>query len=627
MNKEHLDPTVGAHPASKDAYYGSYYVREFADNLGARGITARVQSGIVPTAAYEPKTNTIFVNPDFVFPDGYEDDRHGQQITTGMDEQVRVARGAIIHEVGHAHYSKFRLADIAKLDANVGQVIVALEELRIEHNMNAFINRTDRLAKQDYATDLMYGAHYIARHNIPVGPVTPLDVSTCLALTFGRVDAGVLSYGAAMVYRDAFEEHMDPALIDSLRDVWLRYMGLTDRDMPTRITLAKEWLDLLDLPSGDEDGMPEEGGDAYGEKGEGDEGEGEGGNGESESDEDGEGEGQGKSGKGFGDDIRDAADYSYEVTKTQLATDAKNREAIARRAAMEGAAKSKEIRKELAERAHKSHGYGETKVTRYGMPLFAPSTKPTGAEQQAMVSLARQLDKVSYVDKHKTKVGSDVPPGRLAGRGMVQAGAQRARGQVVTAAPWKAKKRKSVPKTPLTVGIIADVSGSMSSSVKSVSTAAWMLSEAVNRVQGRTSTVLMGEDVYGLIAPGKRMAEVPRYNAIAGHENFTDAYHAIDGSLHMSTGKGARILFCVTDAHFVSSAHRDYAYQAMRECKAAGIQVFWLDYDGYSDPRYGDRYNNYGYGEVINMSGMSEQEQARIIGQTVIRAFDKVKAT
>jgi hypothetical protein len=244
-----------------------------------------------------------------------------------------------------------------------------------------------------------------------------------------------------------------------------------------------------------------------------------------------------------------------------------------------------------------------------------------------MVSLARQLDKVSYVDKHKTKVGSDVPPGRLAGRGMVQAGAQRARGEVITASPWKAKRRKSVPKTPLTVGIIADVSGSMSSSVGSVSTAAWMLSEAVNRVQGRTSTVLMGENVYGLIAPGKRFAEIPRYNAIAGHENFTDAYNAIDGTLHMSNGRGARILFIVTDGHFVAGQHEKYAHKAMRECRASGIQVFWLDYDGYSAPGGYGRYPDYGYGEILDMSGKTEPEQARIIGSTVIRAFDKVKAT
>jgi hypothetical protein len=622
--KDHLshEADVETHPTHADLHYLGAAVHDVLTHLKVEGATVRAQSGITPTAAYVPSEHTVLVNPDFVFPDGYEDSYENYTtFGTSMDESVQIARGAVIHEAGHAHYSKFSLADLSKLDRNVGQVIIALEELRIEYNMNYFLGNTKSLANTTYQMDLVHGAHYIARHNIPVGPVSPLDVSTCLALTFGRVDVGVLSFGAAMVYRDAFEVHMDPALIENLRALWLRYMGLTDRDLEGRVEIAKEWCDLLDLPSGDENGMPEPGGACLGDP---DEGEGEGdGEGEGEGDGEGEGEGKGRAGSSFGDDIRDAADYAYEVTKTDAAVEHKNREAIARRAALEGASKSREKREAMADRAHKSHGYGESDPKHWGRSLFAPSEAPTSDEAAAMVALARRLDKVSYTDKHKTKVGSLVPPGRLSGRGAVQASAQADRGQIISATPWKSKRRKSVPKTPLTVGIIADVSGSMGSSVRSVSTAAWMLSEAVNRVQGRTSTVLMGEDVYGLVAPGKRFSEIPRYNAYAGHENFTDAYMAIDGSLNLVHGRGARILFCVTDGHFVSSTHNDYAHVAMREAKAAGIQVFWLDYDGYS--AYG-RYPDYGYGEVLNMAGMTEQEQAAKIGDVVIKAFDKVKA-
>jgi hypothetical protein len=60
----------------------------------------------------------------------------------------------------------------------------------------------------------------------------------------------------------------------------------------------------------------------------------------------------------------------------------------------------------------------------------------------------------------------------------------------------------------------------------------------------------------------------------------------------------------------------------MKEAKMAGIQVFWLDFDGY----YGiDRYKNYGHGEVIQMKAGNPVANARIIGQTVIKAFEKVK--
>jgi hypothetical protein len=234
--------------------------------------------------------------------------------------------------------------------------------------------------------------------------------------------------------------------------------------------------------------------------------------------------------------------------------------------------------------------------------------------------MSRQLERVNYVDKSKTNVNSMLPSGRLRGRTAVMAEAQKSRGQIITAEPWRTKKRKSVHKTPLTVGIIGDVSGSMGASVESVSSISWVLSEAVNRVQGKSATILMGNTAYGLIKSGERHRLIPRYNASFGFEAFRDAFDAIDGTLNLTGGRGARILFIASDGHFVSSEHERYAWKAMKECRNNGVQVFWLDYDGQTN------FNNYGHGEVIDLSMMNPTEQAKVIGQTVVKTFDQVKS-
>lgn len=592
-----------------------------------------VLPNITPTCSFDPKTNAFFINPLFLDPDATK-----ETFTFNGDGRVsQVARGAMIHEVAHALFSKFSLAQAHSLHQNVSQVIVALEELRVEYNMFQHLGRSKSLT--NYVTDLKAGGLFIAGFSVPQGGMTPLDISICLALSYGRHDIGAISGEAAATMVDVYEAILGEELFDSLRDIWLRYLGLTDNDIDRRIELAKEWLDLLDMPSGNEKGQPDgsedecaackaekEGGGAEGDSdGDGEkEGSGEGSEGEGGSEGPSSGPDghscKGQTSEGDGDKIREAINDAYEVTETDILGENRNRLLEARKAWMKSSEARKARRDNAAEETFgKGHGYVGSTVA-HASRLYRIPTEPTNDERKAAVALAQELDRVSYVDKRVTRANSLIPPGRLRAAAAVNSAAVKSQGLIDTTEPWKQRRRKAIPKTPLTVGIIADVSGSMGSSVESVSTAAWMLSEAVNRVQGRTSTVLMGDTAYGLIKPGERMLQVPRYNAAFGFEAYKDSFDAIDGSLNLTGGRGARILFNVTDSQFVSSEHEKYAWQAMKECRQQGVQVFWLDFDGYA----GGRYKNYGYGEVLSMTG-SHIDNARLIGRTVVRAFESVK--
>jgi hypothetical protein len=644
-----------------DAWYKQFYGAwdtaryegiDILNDINLGGIDVLVKPDIVPTCAYDPRTNMMYVNPHFLAPASTEDDFRFK----GDGDQEAINRGALLHEASHAMFSKISLGKMGTLDKNVSNVIMFLEELRIEYNMLNTIGNSKRLDAAGYASDLRMGSHFIVNHNLPQGGMDPIQLSSSMALTLGRRDAGIISDDAAEPLLDLFEGIYGPDLVRKFRALWIKTLSLIDGDMSSRIKIAKAWLALLEMDTSEDDGTPDKSkcqscgkdkaksGEGQGEgegegKGDGEgEGKGEGGEGKGEGEgsdkcqgHEGEGDGDGEGGSGEGeggydpDAVRDALDASYHITETDIMEDNKNREQIARRAWLNSADARRTQRNAAAEKAHdKSHGFtsGATPGG-YGSRLYRAPQKPSTDERRAMVALARELDRVTYVDKHTTNVNSVLPPGRMRGRAAVAMAAQKDRGLIITAEPWKAKRRRSVEKTPLTVGIIADVSGSMSSSVEAVSTAAWMLSEGVNRVHGKTATVLMGDTAYGLIKPGERHEMIPRYNACFGYEAFKDAYDAVDGTLNLTGGKGARILFIVTDSCFVSGEHEQYAWKAMKEAKQAGIQVFWLDFDKYHEA---GRYKNYGHGQVIGVTPGNVVANATMIGQTVIKAFDRVKS-
>jgi hypothetical protein len=665
---KHLDPHSGAELPMVEAYSTEWYNAfrggwdqaryqgiELLQDINLGGIDVLVKPDIVPTCALDPRTNIVYVNPLFLDPEAEQ----GTFTFVGDDPQASINRGAMLHEASHAMFSKISLGGMNTLDKKVSTVIMFLEELRIEYNMMNTIGNSKRLDEAGYSNDLRAGSHYIVTQNLPGGAMDPVQLSASCALTLGRRDAGIISDEAAEPLVEVFESIYGAELLRKLRALWIKSLSLTDRDMATRIKIAKAWLDLLDQDTSEEDGTPdkskcstcgkpkpekgekgepqegegsgegdEEGeeGDAEGSgkgEGEGDECEGHGGDGEGDGEGEGEGEGEGGEG-GDSDKINDALSHSYQITETNIMEDNKNREQAARRAWINSADARRKNRSAAAEKAtDKSHGFGGGSAPgHYGERLYRTPEKPTTEERRAMVRLAQELDRVTYVDKHTTKVNTILPPGRMRGRAAVAMAAQKDKGLVITAEPWRSKRRKSVDKTPLTVGIIADVSGSMSSSVNAVSTAAWMLSEGVNRVHGKTATVLMGDTAYGLIKPGERHELIPRYNACFGYEAFKDSYDAVDGLLNLSGGRGARILFVVTDSCLVSGEHEKYAWTAMKEAKAAGVQVFWLDFDKYHEA---DRYKNYGYGEIIGVEPGNVVANATLIGQTVIKAFDRVK--
>jgi hypothetical protein len=161
---------------------------------------------------------------------------------------------------------------------------------------------------------------------------------------------------------------------------------------------------------------------------------------------------------------------------------------------------------------------------------------------------------------------------------------------------------------------MVDISGSMGSAMKPMATTAWVMSEAVNRIQGECAMVYFGNDVFPVLKSGQRLKEVSIYSATDGTEKFDKAFSALDGALNLLHGNGARLLVIVSDGQYTSD-ETNKAREIVAKCEEAGVAILWLPFD---DGSGAVRLAN-NYAEVIRE--ISNPAQA---AETIGRAAERV---
>ena len=129
----------------------------------------------------------------------------------------------------------------------------------------------------------------------------------------------------------------------------------------------------------------------------------------------------------------------------------------------------------------------------------------------------------------------------------------------------------------LTVGIMCDISGSMGSAMNPIATAAWVISNAVKRIQGRAAAVYFGNDIFSVLKPGETLKEVTAYSATDGTENFDKGFRALNGGLKLLTGSGARLLIICSDGQYGGKGQAEACIQHLKACRKKGVAVVWLD--------------------------------------------------
>ena len=187
---------------------------------------------------------------------------------------------------------------------------------------------------------------------------------------------------------------------------------------------------------------------------------------------------------------------------------------------------------------------------------------------------------------------------------MVQKKAYEAIGVRVPVEMWEHKTRKQTDEPTLSIGVMVDVSGSMSEAMKPMATTAWVLAEAGRRVQARTAMVYYGEGVFPTLRVGQRLDEVNVYTAEDGTEKFDEAFMALEAHLNLLDSRGARLLVIVSDGNYTNEQQRK-AKAWIAECDKRGVAVMWIAFSGTRTP---EMYLAGTAGKAVSLAGSTPEK-------------------
>ena len=456
------------------------------------------------------------------------------------------ASGAIFHEALHARYSRFSLREAHKqLTPHQFKALNLLEETRIEaHGVENFPQ--NKVFLRACALELVLSD---LRDGIPSENAGVRSLAALTALTCARVDAGSLDLADIEEVQKVVLDFFGQDVYDKLRSVWLRFQKHDNHRDPSKLfELAIEWDNILS--------------EVAKERGE-DENQ----------------EGLMQAVMAAIAEVIEAIEKSAEDVAISVGDQVQDqerqedwKEQVSSRTAT--ARQQREHEKESNEVFSKDTSAGNFGDTR---SKLHETRLPSGAERAAAVKIAKMLEKAKYRERDEKEVSSILPPGRLRARAMVQNAAYRDQGSMQVAEPWRRVVRRHTDDPTLKIGVMVDISGSMGDAMQPMAVTAWAMSEAARRIQARAAMVYYGQDVFPTLKPGQHLDTVNVYTAPDGTEKFNKAFKALDGSLNLLHGTGARLLVIVSDMCYTPQ-ETESARRWVQECDKAGVAVIVLPF-------------------------------------------------
>lgn len=534
------------------------------------------------SALFDPATAEIEVNAKDAF--GIADPEIvGDLNDRSMMYEFPKATGAILHEALHARFTRWDLVKSSKdLKPKENEALHLLEESRIEGlGIIHFPENADFLRAS--AMEIVIG-------DLTDEKLAKMSGTRAFAqmagLVGGRVDCGVLDYADVKPILDFVVAGLGKDLYDQLRDLWRKAQYHNKHaNADDLYPLAIEWERLVSEKA-KEKGEETENGDC-----------------------------------GFPipsellEEIKEALEKSADESSWTATINLGDQEIEEQRQeevkerASEG--KRRESNKEAESKVF-SKSSGETAYGKSSSKLIE-TRKPTSSERVASVKVGQMLEKAKYRERDVSLTTSVLPQGRLRTRSMVQKKAYEAVGVRVPVEMWEHKTRKQTDEPTLNIGVMVDISGSMSEAMNPMATTAWVLAEAGRRIQARTAMVYYGEGVFPTLRVGQRLDEVNVYSAPDGTEKFNEAFMALDGHINLLDSRGAKLLVVVSDGHY-SGGQVGKAKDWIRECDKRGVAVLWLTFDkNTSTP---DTYLAGTSGKAVSLAGSTPEQSALLIGKT-----------
>jgi len=525
-----------------------------SDLIAYVGDSAAIDRGTA--ALFTPSTCEIEINTNIAF-SGATPEQVGDLTYRRTQFEFPKGVGAILHEAMHAKYSTFDIEQAQReLNPKQYEGMYLMEEGRIE----SLGVRTMPQNKSFFKACAMEISLGDLEDISPEALSSVRSIAKLIAITYGRVTAGVLSSEDIEPFDRILPMVAPKGLLEDLRPLWTEYQVLTpELHLARMYELARKWAEVVSK-------YAEEAGDSEGDE---------------QSSESGEGGGAiseiARALREALEEIAENAEFSSTGEAMEQQAEEERAEAVER--SQSSANERRDNRKVSTEVF--SHSSGPSGVKKTSSRLM-DTRLPSSGERASAVRIAQALERAKYRDRVRTEAASVTPPGRLRTRAVVQGRAQRERGVMDSTAPWNRVQRKHVDDPNLTIGVMVDISGSMRSAMEPLASTAWVLSEATRRVQGRTAMVYYGDDVFPTLKPGQHLDKVTVYSASDSTEEFGKAFQALDGSLDLLNGSGARLLVVVSDGHYRTD-QLDEVYRVMKRCDQSGVAVLWVGAGHYGD--------------------------------------------
>lgn len=501
------------------------------------------------------------------------------------------AIGLIFHEACHAHTSQWSMEKASKeLSKKEFDALMLLEESRIEKI------GLDR--KPELRNFLRSASMEIIVDQVTENEEQTSKVDSCanlVGLVSGRVIAGVLDEDDVYAITELVEKVLGKEIINKLKFILRNFQAYPSRtDIEPLYPLAKEWVKILE--------------ELKEERGEQD-------------------EEQGGSGSGSGmselmEAIKEALENSSQTItiSTSMELEDQEREEDWKEKAKASASESEQA-KENKDVANEVFSKGTEDLISKTNSRVVDRRKPKPEERISAVTISKMLERAKYRDRDEVEISSEIPYGKLRTRTLVQANALKAKGVHTKVEPWKRTVRKHTEDPTLNVGVMVDISGSMSSAMQPMATTAWVMSEAVKRVQGRCAMVYYGNDVFPTLKAGESLPEVTVYTAGDSTEKFDKAFKALDGSLNLLRGQGARLLVVVSDGHYTPVEVRAVE-KWVKACQRANVAVLWIPFD--NGEKASELCRNT---HAVVLGGMLDPTEASAqIGQACAKALNRASA-
>ena len=546
-------------------------------------------------AAFFIKTAEVEINLDKAFGSATTPTMVGDLTIRENQFDHAKAIGVIYHEALHAKFSEWDNATLEAMNPVVFEVFQLLDESRIERKGVIAMPKNQLFLR---ASALGLSLEELTEENLSALS----DIRACArvaGLALARVDAGVVKLSDVEATYNQVVSVIGQDLFNSLRAVWVEFQSLATSEVIRGEALAKKWLELL------KEADPE------GEAGEA---------GMSGTPSEGKSEGKGKGAMSdLLSDLLDALSEDADTTQMETATDLADQQTKEEweetsKSRNQEAKRQSESKRTATKVFSNSSGAGESGSS----SRLKEQRTPTGAERASAVKIGQMLEKAKYRERSVHEVKSVEPKGRLNTRVLIQNKALESKGSMTKNPAWRHKSRKHTDDPTLRMGIMVDISGSMSGAMEALATTAWVMSEAGRRVQAKTAMVYYGSGVFPTLKVGQKLEQVSVWTAPDGTEKFGEAFEALDGTLGLTYGDGVRLLVIVSDGHYTGT-ETERTKEAVRICKENGVGIIWITPKscGYGN---GKRLLG-GYG--VALEGLDEKDIANEIGRGAVEALAK----